>query len=81
LDYFTCEIPATRNQALDGKTRLVSGSGNVARYTLEKLLDLGAKPACLDAAVQYGMAGNYAAGADIAGFVKVVDAMLDQCVV
>ena len=36
---------------------------------------------CLDAAEQYGMAGNYMAGANIAGFVKVVHAMLDQGVV
>jgi glutamate dehydrogenase (NADP+) len=33
---------------------------------------------CLDAADAYGMAGNYEAGANIAGFVKVVNAMLDQ---
>jgi glutamate dehydrogenase (NADP+) len=33
---------------------------------------------CMDAAEQYGAAGNYEAGANIAGFVKVVDAMLDQ---
>ncbi|MEJ2166994.1 MAG: NADP-specific glutamate dehydrogenase [Desulfobacterales bacterium] len=33
---------------------------------------------CVDAAAQYGAAGNYEAGANIAGFVKVVDAMLDQ---
>lgn len=33
---------------------------------------------CLDAASEYGVEGNYAAGANIAGFVKVVDAMLDQ---
>jgi glutamate dehydrogenase (NADP+) len=36
---------------------------------------------CLDAAAQYGMPGNYVAGANIAGFIKVVDAMLDQGVV
>jgi glutamate dehydrogenase (NADP+) len=36
---------------------------------------------CLDAAQQYGMPGNYEAGANIAGFTKVVDAMLDQGVV
>ena len=29
---------------LEGKTCLVSGSGNVCQYTIEKLLDLGAKP-------------------------------------
>ena len=33
---------------------------------------------CLDAAAEYGMTGNYMAGANIAGFVKVVNAMLDQ---
>ena len=36
---------------------------------------------CLDAAQQYGMPENYEAGANIAGFTKVVDAMLDQGVV
>ncbi len=33
---------------------------------------------CLDAAETYGVEGNYMAGANIAGFVKVVNAMLDQ---
>jgi len=33
---------------------------------------------CVDAAAQYGKPGDYEAGANIAGFVKVVDAMLDQ---
>jgi len=33
---------------------------------------------CLDVAAEYGMPGNYMAGANIAGFVKVVNAMLDQ---
>lgn len=33
---------------------------------------------CLDAADEYGSSGNYVAGANIAGFVKVVHAMLDQ---
>jgi len=33
---------------------------------------------CLDAAAEYGKPGNYMAGANIAGFVKVVNAMLDQ---
>lgn len=36
---------------------------------------------CYDAAEEYGMKGNYVAGANIAGFVKVADAMLDQGVV
>jgi len=33
---------------------------------------------CIDAAQTYGVEGNYVAGANIAGFVKVVNAMLDQ---
>ena len=33
---------------------------------------------CLEAADEYGTPGNYVAGANIAGFVKVVNAMLDQ---
>lgn len=33
---------------------------------------------CLDAGNEYGVEGNYVAGANIAGFVKVVNAMLDQ---
>lgn len=36
---------------------------------------------CLDAGDEYNMKGNYVAGANIAGFVKVVNAMLDQGVV
>ncbi len=41
--YFAAEMLATRNETLEGKTCLVSGSGNVAQYTIEKLLELGAK--------------------------------------
>jgi glutamate dehydrogenase (NADP+) len=33
---------------------------------------------CIDAAEEYGMPANYMTGANIAGFVKVVNAMLDQ---
>ncbi len=33
---------------------------------------------CTDAATEYGQPGNYVMGANIAGFVKVADAMLDQ---
>jgi glutamate dehydrogenase (NADP+) len=36
---------------------------------------------CLDAAASHGNPGNYVVGANIAGFIKVVDAMLDQGVV
>src|SRR5262245_4280635 len=45
--YFAAEMLATRNETLDGKTCLVSGSGNVAQYTVEKLLQLGAKAVTL----------------------------------
>ncbi|MFP4466885.1 MAG: NADP-specific glutamate dehydrogenase [Candidatus Goldiibacteriota bacterium] len=36
---------------------------------------------CLDASEEYGIKGNYVAGANIAGFVKVADSMIDQGVV
>jgi len=45
--YFAAEMLATRNETLEGKTCLVSGSGNVSQYTVEKLLQLGAKPVTL----------------------------------
>ena len=45
--YFAAEMLATRSENLEGKTCLVSGSGNVAQYTCEKLLDLGGKPVTL----------------------------------
>ncbi len=42
--YFAAEMLATKGETLEGKNCLVSGSGNVAQFTIEKLLDLGAKP-------------------------------------
>jgi glutamate dehydrogenase (NADP+) len=42
--YFAAEMLATRQQTLEGKVCLVSGSGNVAQYTIEKLLQFKAKP-------------------------------------
>jgi len=42
--YFAANMLETKNDTLEGKTCLVSGSGNVAQYTIEKLLDLGGKP-------------------------------------
>ena len=36
---------------------------------------------CVDASAAYGLQGNYVAGANIAGFLKVADSMLDQGVV
>jgi len=41
--YFAAEMLATRNETLEGKTCLVSGAGNVAQFTVEKLIELGAK--------------------------------------
>jgi len=45
--YFAEEMLKTRGENLKDKVALVSGSGNVAQYTVEKLLDLGAKPVTL----------------------------------
>ncbi len=42
--YFAQEMLATRGDALEGKRCVISGSGNVAQFTAEKLLDLGATP-------------------------------------
>jgi len=41
--YFAAEMLTTRKEELKGKTCLVSGSGNVAQYTIEKILHLGGK--------------------------------------
>jgi glutamate dehydrogenase (NADP+) len=41
--YFAAEMLATRNQSLSDKRCLVSGSGNVAQYTVEKLIEMGGK--------------------------------------
>ena len=45
--YFAAEMLKTRDETLEGKVCLISGSGNVAQFTLEKLLELGAKPVSL----------------------------------
>jgi glutamate dehydrogenase (NADP+) len=41
--YFVEEMLKTRGESLKGKICAVSGSGNVAQYTIEKLIQLGAK--------------------------------------
>ncbi len=47
--YFTQSMLKVRGQNLDGLTSIVSGSGNVAIYTMEKLQELGARVvACSD---------------------------------
>jgi glutamate dehydrogenase (NADP+) len=51
--YFAAEMLTTKNETLEGKICLVSGSGNVAQYTVEKILDLGGK------AVTFSDSGGY----------------------
>jgi glutamate dehydrogenase (NADP+) len=41
--YFAAEMLGTKNETLEGKICLVSGSGNVAQYTTEKINQLGGK--------------------------------------
>src|ERR1700732_4094276 len=45
--YFAAEMLKTWQDSLEGKLCLVSGSGNVSQFSVEKLLDLGAKPITL----------------------------------
>jgi glutamate dehydrogenase/leucine dehydrogenase len=47
LVYFAINMLETRDDALEGKTVTISGSGNVAQYACEKLIELGAKPVTL----------------------------------
>jgi glutamate dehydrogenase/leucine dehydrogenase len=42
--YFANEMLKTRGDSFKGKTVTISGSGNVAQYSIEKVLDLGGKP-------------------------------------
>lgn len=44
LVYFAQEVLAANHDDFEGKICAVSGSGNVAQYTIEKLLELGARP-------------------------------------
>ena len=45
--YFAAEMLQAGGKSLEGATCLVSGSGNVAQHTVEKLMHLGAKPVTL----------------------------------
>ena len=45
--YFAAEMLKTRDESIEDKICLVSGSGNVAQFTVEKILDLGGKPITL----------------------------------
>ena len=51
--YFAAEMLTTRNETLEGKNCLVSGSGNVAQFTTEKLIELGAKVVTLSDSTGY----------------------------
>ena len=44
LVYITDEVVKGAGKALEGKTIVVSGSGNVAQYAIQKAQELGAKP-------------------------------------
>jgi len=49
--FFTAEMLASRGKSVEGQTVIVSGSGNVAIYAIEKLAQLGATVvACSDSA-------------------------------
>jgi glutamate dehydrogenase (NAD(P)+)/glutamate dehydrogenase (NADP+) len=45
--YFAEEMLKTRDDSMEGKTVTISGSGNVAQFAVEKVLDLGGKPVSL----------------------------------
>jgi glutamate dehydrogenase (NADP+) len=45
--YFAAEMLSTKGESLEGKTCLVSGSGNVAQYTIQKINQLGGKAVTL----------------------------------
>ena len=51
--YFASEMLKTRREELKDKTCLVSGSGNVAQYTVDKLISLGAKTVTLSDSTGY----------------------------
>jgi glutamate dehydrogenase (NADP+) len=51
--YFAAEMLKTRKEDLKGKTCLVSGSGNVAQYTVDKLISLGGKAVTLSDSTGY----------------------------
>jgi len=61
--YYAAEMLAARNESLEGRTCPVSGSGNVAQYTVEKINDLGGKAITLS---------------DSAGFIHDPDGIDDE---
>ncbi|MHB8741169.1 MAG: NADP-specific glutamate dehydrogenase [Coriobacteriia bacterium] len=56
--YFAAKMLAVKGETFEGKTCIVSGSGNVAQYTIEKILDLG---------------GTVVTASDSAGFIYDAD--------
>ena len=44
LVYFAREMLATKDKSFDGATVAISGSGNVAQFACEKVIELGGKP-------------------------------------
>jgi len=67
--YFASEMLSTKNETLAGKICLVSGSGNVAQYTVEKINQLGGKVLTLSDSSGFVFDGD---GIDLnkLGFVK-----------
>jgi len=51
--YFAAEMLTTRKQTMQGKKCLVSGSGNVAQYTIEKINQLGGKAVTVSVSTGY----------------------------
>jgi glutamate dehydrogenase (NADP+) len=51
--YFAAEMLATRGETFENKRCLVSGSGNVAQYTTEKVIELGGKVLTLSDSAGY----------------------------
>ena len=56
--------------------RLAWGAEEVDRRLHEIMANI--HRSCAETAKRYGFAGNYVVGANIAGFKKVADAMIDQ---
>ncbi len=47
LIYFAAEMLETQGESIEGKVCLVSGAGNVAQYTVEKIIQMGGKAVTL----------------------------------
>ena len=67
--YFAAEMLATQNQTLEGKTCLVSGSGNVSQYTVEKIIEFVGKVVTLSDSSGY-IYDEEGIGTDKLAFVK-----------